>query len=259
MLFTGGSRDGTYLIISAARRAGKIVQCIVMLHVPGLGLLQHSQHPDTAMLQEEEDRGWVAGGVHLEPLQPMKRWSVKFAGDMILKNEGSIVTSHRVVIDAEYSSDLEYFDFDSDMDPWTVARAMAREPWSREYFDRLKAAHQSHYEQFGEVSGLVSVDGQERSLKVSVMRDHTHGSNRDWRLMHRYCLHNFTCQDGTRGFLGIVSQPGTFSFLELGYIYDKKGKKCPVQVSGSDRRAISVFHSGGGFPNMELRRERPGS
>ena len=30
------------------------------------------------------------------------------------------------------------------------------------------------------------------------MRDHTHGSNRDWKLMHRYCLHNFTCEDGTR-------------------------------------------------------------
>ena len=36
------------------------------------------------------------------------------------------------------------------------------------------------------------------NCKVSVMRDHTHGSNRDWRLMHRYCLHNFTCEDGTR-------------------------------------------------------------
>ena len=150
----------------------------------------------------------MAEGVHLEPVVPMKRWKVKFEGEMMMKNEGDIITSHKVRIDAEYSSELEYFDFDSDMDPWTVARAMAREPWSRQYFERLQAAHQSHYEQFGEVSGLVSVDGQERDLKVSVMRDHTHGSNRDWTLMHRYCLHNFTCQDGTRGFLGVVSQPG---------------------------------------------------
>ena len=154
----------------------------------------------------------------------MKRWKVKFEGEMMMKNEGDIITSHKVRIDgiinagiknqnlilfiAEYNSELEYFDFDSDMDPWTVARAMAREPWSRQYFEGLKAAHQSHYEQFGEVAGLVSVDGQEREVRVSVMRDHTHGSNRDWTLMHRYCLHNFTCQDGTRGFLGVVSQPG---------------------------------------------------
>ena len=161
----------------------------------------------------------MAEGVHLEPVVPMKRWKVKFEGEMMMKNEGDIITSHKVKIDAEYNSQLEYFDFDSDMDPWTVARAMAREPWSRQYFDRLKAAHQSHYEQFGEVSGLVIVDGQERALKVSVMRDHTHGSNRDWTLMHRYCLHNFTCQDGTRGFLGVVSQPGNKTHVTISNVH----------------------------------------
>ena len=38
--------------------------------------------------------------------------------------EGSLLTLHQVEIDAEYNSTLEYFDFDSDMDPWTVSRAM---------------------------------------------------------------------------------------------------------------------------------------
>ena len=51
---------------------------------------------------------------------------------------------------------------------WTVARAMAREPWSREYFDRLKAAHQNHYEQFGDVRGVIEVDGEEYQLDVQV-------------------------------------------------------------------------------------------
>jgi hypothetical protein len=43
-----------------------------------------------------------------------------------------------VSIEAEYTSDLEYFDFDSDMEPGVVARAMAREPWDRDYFARLR-------------------------------------------------------------------------------------------------------------------------
>ena len=51
VLFTGGSKDGTYLILSAARRQEKVVQCIVILFVPGLGLLIHDQHPDTTMIQ----------------------------------------------------------------------------------------------------------------------------------------------------------------------------------------------------------------
>ena len=58
---------------------------------------------------------------------------------------------HDVKVDAVYTSNIPHFDFDSEMNAWTVARAMAREPWSREYFNRLKAAHQNHYEQFGDV------------------------------------------------------------------------------------------------------------
>ena len=109
---------------------------------------------------------------------------------MVLKKcDGSSTSkiTHKVIIDAEYNSDLEYFDFDSDMDPWTISRAMSKvnwfeliqylvhctskEPWSREYFDRLKAAHQCHYEQFGEVSGTFSVDGEEKNLKVLIIYD----------------------------------------------------------------------------------------
>ena len=51
VLFSGGSQDGTYLVISAARRAGGVVQCIVMILVPGVGLLEHTNHPDTSMYQ----------------------------------------------------------------------------------------------------------------------------------------------------------------------------------------------------------------
>ena len=50
-MYEGGSQDGTYLILAAARRANKVLQCILMLYVPGLGLLEHPQHPETAMTQ----------------------------------------------------------------------------------------------------------------------------------------------------------------------------------------------------------------
>ena len=38
----------------------------------------------------------------------------------------------QVRIDARYTATSPHFDFDSEMSAWTVARAMAREPWSRE-------------------------------------------------------------------------------------------------------------------------------
>ena len=48
---------------------------------------------------------------------------------MVLKNSDDSSSSkitHQVHIDAEYNSDLDYFDFDSDMDPWTISRVMSK-------------------------------------------------------------------------------------------------------------------------------------
>ena len=41
-------------------------------------------------------------------------------------------------IQATYESRFPFFDFDSDMEAWTVARAFAKETWSREYFDGIR-------------------------------------------------------------------------------------------------------------------------
>ena len=187
--FGGGGRDGTYLVISGARRQKNILESMVFLYLPSVGLLEHHQHPHTAMAQSEAQAGgWEGEGVSLTPLSPMKVWRVQFQGRMRSRQTGAL---HAVNIDGEFRSDLPYFDFDSDMEAWTVARAMAREPWSREYFAKLKSSHQNHYEQFGNITGSLEVDGEVSSIAVEVMRDHTHGSIRDWRLLHRYCFHQF--------------------------------------------------------------------
>ena len=59
-------------------------------------------------------------------------------------------------------------------------------------------AHQCHYEQLGDMQGNINIDGADYSLSLNVMRDHTHGSTRDWRLMHRYGIQNFTTKTGFR-------------------------------------------------------------
>jgi hypothetical protein len=43
-----------------------------------------------------------------------------------------------VALDIKFTSSLPYFDFDTDMDELAVARGMALEPWSREYFNAVK-------------------------------------------------------------------------------------------------------------------------
>lgn len=43
-----------------------------------------------------------------------------------------------VKIDLQWSSDLPHFDYDTDMDMLTTAKAFAREPWSKQYFQQLR-------------------------------------------------------------------------------------------------------------------------
>jgi hypothetical protein len=43
-----------------------------------------------------------------------------------------------VSIDADWSSELPHFYYDTDLFPPTVARAIAREPWTRDYFKTLE-------------------------------------------------------------------------------------------------------------------------
>jgi len=43
-----------------------------------------------------------------------------------------------VHIDAAWTTNWKYFDFDTDMSSVALSRSMAREPWSREFFEILK-------------------------------------------------------------------------------------------------------------------------
>jgi len=107
--------------------------------------------------------------------------------------------------------------------PWTMARSIAKETWSREYFNTLKAAHQTHYEQHGDLIGEIVVDGKTYKFKIPAMRDHSYGIKRNWKLFHRYIFHMFNLEDGRRFDVGLVCQPVTMSKLELGYMYEADG------------------------------------
>jgi hypothetical protein len=43
-----------------------------------------------------------------------------------------------VNFEADWSTDLAYFNYDTDMNPTTVARVIAKEKWTREYFKSLE-------------------------------------------------------------------------------------------------------------------------
>ena len=73
------------------------------------------------MMQTEEEagQGWSGGGVSLVPEQPMRKWRLSFEGRMRNEKTGSV---HNVKISSVYTSELPYFDFDSEMEAWKIVQ-----------------------------------------------------------------------------------------------------------------------------------------
>jgi hypothetical protein len=109
--------------------------------VPELGLLESLKLPNTLL---DADPGSVllmkeysAEGISFTPVEPMKRWYVSFNGKMrTQKNPDKLFN---VKLDGEWTSDLPYFLFETDMSLKSLSAAIARETWTEELFDALKS------------------------------------------------------------------------------------------------------------------------
>lgn len=78
------------------------------------------------------------------------------------------------------------FDFDKMCSPTAIAHSLAIEPWSRGLFDKMRASHQSHYEQFGTISGDFRIGNHTASgIRMTSMRDHTIAGYRRWSDIRR--------------------------------------------------------------------------
>jgi hypothetical protein len=66
-----------------------------------------------------------------------------------------------------------------------IANSLAVEPWSREMFKRLESSHQTHYEQFGNLSGKIQIDDKHHDFHIISMRDHTLAPYRKWTDIRR--------------------------------------------------------------------------
>ncbi|KAK3089151.1 hypothetical protein FSP39_001292 [Pinctada imbricata] len=263
--FNGGNELGYYFVAATARRQNNIVQTILYLRTPDLGLLEKTTMPDTRLSGTGKEE-FAAEGLRLEPVEPMKKWRLLFKGKMRICR-----TKEEVDVDFDliWTAFTNYFDFDTDMNPETMADAICRQKWSREYFDTLKSAHQTHYEQFGEITGIVKISGHnDVTIKVQGVRDHSYGNHRDWKDLHRYGIQYCTLDDKTAICVGAISMPITLSRLHMGYVLCN-GKVESVSYTdfelhnhGEDgkppRELVINFKAGGKSYNMKCKVEDMG-
>ncbi|CAH2039289.1 unnamed protein product, partial [Iphiclides podalirius] len=220
------NNKGLYVISGCERRPMGMCNGLFYIGLPGKGLLCSKKIPDTVLFGAQIGE-FAAEGIKMEPLEPMKRWAVSYKGKMWYQNEpGKLVD---VEFSGEWTATSKYFDYDTDLHPAAVIRSIAREKWSRQYFEGLRTAHQSHYEQFGVMKCRFRIEEESYELTLPSFRDHSFGHKRDWSLMHRYAFHHIFLEDGTSISVGVICQPLTATTMEMGVVGLPNGEVLPVK------------------------------
>uniref|UniRef100_A0A914V9C0 Uncharacterized protein n=1 Tax=Plectus sambesii TaxID=2011161 RepID=A0A914V9C0_9BILA len=242
--FNGYNEEGYFLGAGVQRRPNQEVETLMFIRVPGLGILEWVNSPSTAQKERVAGMYSTSGGLTLAPVEAFKTWRVTLENaNMQLREDRN--RKFVVNFDLTWTADTPWIDFDTDLNPIALARSIACEPWSREFFTRLQDAHQTHHEQFGVLRGRLDIGGYKTVDDWSMvsMRDHSYGKYRDWSHFHRYILQYLAVDDGTRIALHIVSMPGVLmSHLVSGFVVDTSGRK--TNVVSIDKRLDQIGEDG---------------
>lgn len=139
VFFIGANSKGWRMVFGQERRHQGIIHSVLYFLIPGKGLYKLPQLPDAMTFSTSDGVSSVkfsGGGLLSEPREAMKRWRLSYRGDL-QHSTGDIVKN--CSFDGEFTSQIGYLDYDTDISLKAIAKSIATEPWSREYFANLKS------------------------------------------------------------------------------------------------------------------------
>lgn len=166
-----------------------------------------------------------------------KKWGFRFKGKMskavLDENMAAISSGHDIDVAFEgvFYASSSIFEFSRHMDTAPIARALAREKWSKSFLINLKENHQVHYEQLGDITGNLSLNGQSINIKIQAVRDHSYGK-RDWAYMDRHIWLMALMENGEALNVNMVRYPAV-NELQTGYLISKVNKSNPVCIDSA--------------------------
>ncbi|CAH1778684.1 unnamed protein product [Owenia fusiformis] len=140
--FDGFNKDGAYTVCRVGRRHNRKAEVWLLLYIPGEGHFQHPSHPDS-IVYNTDGNTFTVGGLTLSCIEPLRTWRVSFNGllrrgicnDWKSKDQHETVHVKFTFIWQAYSN---IFNFDTDIHANVISEAVARQPWSKEFFEKLK-------------------------------------------------------------------------------------------------------------------------
>ncbi|RUS84180.1 hypothetical protein EGW08_008067, partial [Elysia chlorotica] len=220
--FAGTDKNGCNIALCLARRNARQVNIWLFVEVPGLGCLQYPRHPDVDVYFTDGS-SFTAWGLTFEVVEPMKTWKITFSGKLRKGLCNNISKKPNEFVETSFSflwkAFSQPFNFNTDLGPSLLSDNAAREPWnSTTLFENFEMCGQTQYQQWGELSGWIRVEGfEEQHLYLQCVRDRLVGE-RDWAEYHRYIYHYIYLETGMCIQVGVSSQPKLFTHAKVGYV-----------------------------------------
>lgn len=222
--FTGHADDGTAVIMRLAGRGTGDFELWFSLYLPGRGRLS------APMSLQRSVASFADSPLRIACVEAERRWECSFAGT-VYDDTGAAA---EVRFASTLTSAFPIFHFTNDLGPAPLARAMAAERWTRDWFMTLRTMHQDHYEQGGDLAGTLAIDGGERRLAMKFFRDHSFGP-RSWDAMDRHVWLALCLDNGAFVNLSLPQYP--FIKLTAGF-HAQNNRSTPV-VSSTPFAAIA--------------------
>ncbi|XP_072278347.1 uncharacterized protein [Pyxicephalus adspersus] len=228
--------DRSFLICRIARRQNKKCEVWVLLRVDGIGDFQHTEHPETIM-EDQSDTAWRTPGLSIKNEESLKKWRIVFDGKL---REGPFQYGDRkdetrithVNISLLWTPKSELFDFESELHPGAIAKAIALEDLNR--LPAILGSSGAHFrfEQWGHYDINVDIEGQKKTITMEGLRNRSYGL-RNWAEFRRYLMFLMVFETGERVHLNLVSLDQTTRHFTLGYVFLPNGKKEGIQSSSA--------------------------
>ncbi|KAH8420485.1 hypothetical protein KR009_010808 [Drosophila setifemur] len=244
--FMAADKEGQKLMVTLERRRRGVLKAALYLWLPERGLFGSPKLPDMILFTTEdgqENNEFQGGGFHIYQEESMKLWRIKYEG--VLKSQDQEQDQQKqqgeelaVNLDLQFkSSSSGHFDFSRDLSSSLIADSIAREPWNERFYSVVRSVNhivekRTHYEQNGELTGRIVIQGKELSLRMPGFRDHSFGTERCLSSINRYVYFALFLEDGSSMVVGNLSQPTFFlSSLKVGYVCSPSGEYQPLTWS----------------------------
>ncbi len=162
--FNGIGEDGSYFFSRQSFRTTRGNEYWFEVFFPDTGLLRLKTHPG------DEGEGFQLGNLRFDCIEKGKKWKISFSGKM--EGENGV---KEVDFDLEFNAKSPVIDFANAMIVESTAKSIAQAKWSKKFFEKLKDSQKQHFEQGGEITGKVTIDGAVKEVKWDSLRDHSWG------------------------------------------------------------------------------------